>query len=366
MSRRNLISSFVLGLACGLIALPASARADRDARRPSAGHIEARRTSQASKASSANAVAGTVPTASRGGSGAPAASAPARTDSAANAAERARLAAELDRINAEIDALKRNPRGIRDDYKLRNRMADAEAVSRRLTDLEARGGSVRPPEPAGPAAAWPREVPAGPADDRADLEAKADILADEARRLTVEANRIETRVVDLRARRELRRRAGQLERDPFSPLEQPKPRVLALGTGTSQAGSGTKNGSGPPRTGTNLGAEGAAPGGTGSSPAAPTAAPAAGPTAGTTTGTDSAGGAPPPTNSNTTSATASPQPYGVLDPTLLAQVRRLDAPGAPPANLDTLEAAVTTLRARSTELTRSAAALRARAAQRAY
>jgi len=145
------------------------------------------------------------------------------------------------------------------------------------------------------------------------------------------------------------------------------PQGNGLGTGMlTQAGSGTKNGSGPPRTGTNLGAEGAAPGGTGSSPAAPTAAPAAGPTAGTTTGTDSAGGAPPPTTSNTTSATASPQPYGVLDPTLLAQVRRLDAPGAPPANLDTLEAAVTTLRARSTELTRSAAALRARAAQRAY
>jgi hypothetical protein len=279
---------------------------------------------------------------------------------AANAAERARLAAELERINAEIDALKRSPRGIRDDYRLRNRMADAEAVSRRLTELEARGGT---PAAAGPATAWPREVPAGPADDRTDLEAKADILADEARRLTAEANRLETRVSDLRARRELRRRAGQLERDPFSPLEQPKSRVLAVGGGASaQSASGSKSGSGPPRTGMNLGAEGSGPASGNNPPVAPTAAPAGG----TSTGADSAGGGTPSTPTNTPSATAAAQPYGVLDPTLLAQVRRLDAPGAPPANLDTLESAVATLRARSAELTRSAAALRARAAQRAY
>ena len=83
-------------------------------------------------------------------------------------------------------------------------------------------------------------------------------------------------------------------------------------------------------------------------------------------GADSAGGGTTSATNNAPSATAAPQPYGVLDPTLLAQVRRLDAPGAPPANLDTLETAVAKLRARSADLTRSAAALRARAAQRAY
>ncbi|HEY8925271.1 MAG TPA: hypothetical protein VIU64_12875, partial [Polyangia bacterium] len=247
MSRRNLISSFVLGLACGLIALPVPARAETPSK-------------TASKTSSARTAAGAALTSAPGGVGAAPASGPARmAGTAANAAERARLAAELERINAEIDALKRNPRGIRDDYRLRNRMADAEAVSRRLTELEARAGAVTTPDAAGPPAAWPREVPAGPADDRADLEAKADILVDEARRLTAEANRLESRVVDLRARRELRRRAGQLERDPFSPLEQPKPRLLVVGNAPApQAPTGSKTGTGQPRPGMNLG-EGSGP-----------------------------------------------------------------------------------------------------------
>ena len=156
MSRRNLISTFVLGLACGLIVLPSPARADRDTPAPSAA----------------------PPT--RTNAGPARTSAPARTGTAA---ERARLAAELERINAEIDALKRSPRGIRDDYRLRNRMADAEAVARRLTEVEARSGQARPPEGPGEPAPWPREVPVGATDDRADLEAKAYILSYDAIRL---------------------------------------------------------------------------------------------------------------------------------------------------------------------------------------
>jgi len=81
---------------------------------------------------------------------------------------------------------------------------------------------------------------------------------------------------------------------------------------------------------------------------------------------DSSGGGTTPTTTTTPSATASPQSYGVLDPTLLAEVRRLEAPGAPSANITTLETAVAALRARSSELTRKAAALRTRAAARAY
>jgi len=333
MSRRNLISAFVLGLACGLIALPSPARADRDTpARPARG-------AESPRSPGAKSVAAP-----------PASQAPA----AAQASERTRLAAELERINAEIDALKRSPRGIRDDYRLRNRMADAEAVARRLTELEARSGPARAPEGGGAPAALPREVPVGAADDRADLEAKADILADEAGRLTAEANRIETRALDLRARRELRRRAGQLERDPFSPLEQAKSRVVT-GTTVPQAAQGSKNGSGPPRTGgPTLGTEG-------SSPATPTASPG-----GTMTAGDSSGGNAPPTTNTFASGSASPQSLGVLDPTLLAEVRRLEGPGAPSANLTTLETAVATLRARSSELARRAAALRARAAARAY
>jgi len=356
MSRGNLISSFVLGLACGFVALPASARADRDA--PASADGKSPGKSPGMSAGSKGA-AGAAPAAGPAAPGLAPASPSPRTGTAANATERVHLAAELRRINAEIDALKRSPRGIRDDYNLRNRMADAEAVARRLTELEAQGGPVRTPEGApGASLAWPSEVPVGAGDDSADLEAKADILTDEARRLAGEANRIETRMLDLRARRELRRRAGQLERDPFSPLEQAKSRVVTGATGASQATSGSK--SPPPRTsgGTSLGAEGTSSG----APAAPTA----GPTGMSAGASDSAGGSPPPTTNNNFSGTASPLSTGVLDPNLLTEVRRLEASSAPSANLTALETAVAALRTRSTELAQRAAALRARAAQRAY
>ncbi len=41
-------------------------------------------------------------------------------------AERARLRAQLDKVNAEIDGLKRAGGGVRDDYRLRARLADAD------------------------------------------------------------------------------------------------------------------------------------------------------------------------------------------------------------------------------------------------
>jgi hypothetical protein len=48
---------------------------------------------------------------------------------AALAAERQRVRADLERANAEIDALKRSGRGMREDYRLRERLADAEALA---------------------------------------------------------------------------------------------------------------------------------------------------------------------------------------------------------------------------------------------
>ena len=65
-------------------------------------------------------------------------------------AERARLRAQLDRVNAEIDALKRSARGVGDDYRLRARLADAEALARRLIDIEARLGLRAPAVEPGP------------------------------------------------------------------------------------------------------------------------------------------------------------------------------------------------------------------------
>ena len=55
-------------------------------------------------------------------------------------AERARLRAQLDKVNAEIDGLKRAGGGVRDDYRLRARLADAESLARRLMEIEARLG----------------------------------------------------------------------------------------------------------------------------------------------------------------------------------------------------------------------------------
>ena len=55
------------------------------------------------------------------------------------AKERAALARQLEQVNAEIDKLKRAG-GVRDDYRLRARLADAEALARRLIELDAKLG----------------------------------------------------------------------------------------------------------------------------------------------------------------------------------------------------------------------------------
>ncbi len=52
-------------------------------------------------------------------------------------AERERLRADLARVQAEIDRLKAGGPGLRSDYVLRARLADAEALARRLTELDA-------------------------------------------------------------------------------------------------------------------------------------------------------------------------------------------------------------------------------------
>src|ERR1700690_2091382 len=139
-------------------------------------------------------------------------------NSAALTAERVHLRGELDRVSTEIDALKRTSRGVGDDYRLRARQADAEALARRLIEIEARLG-LRP------TAAKPAPLPiAEPTDGPADLDAKADILADQSRRVRGEADALGRRVAEIKGRQELRRRAADLERDPFAPLEGSKRR----------------------------------------------------------------------------------------------------------------------------------------------
>jgi hypothetical protein len=323
--------------------------------------------------------------------------------------ERLRLRMELDRTNAEIDALKRENRGLRDDYRLRSRMADAEALARRLTDLEARlprtSSSSAGSRQGDAATSWPNAPEAAPSDDRGVLEAKADILSDQARRLNGQADLLAARLTELQARNELRRRAGQLERDPFSPLEQARRRLTATGTpGRSELPTGS---AGPERSaspsgttggpadqaaanGTAVATVGSGSGTASGAPAVPgaAAAPAATlattPAAGTTAGASLGAGptasiVPAPSQSPSVAAAAgnksqpslltpattgdisgsfAAQFRGLLDATTLAEIRRLEVAGSPTASLPAMERALAALRARANELASTANRLR--------
>jgi outer membrane murein-binding lipoprotein Lpp len=161
-----------------------------------------------------------------------------------------RLRTDLDRTNAEVAALKRAGRGVPDDFRLRRKLAEAEALARELTEAEAelrRRGVLRPtPGPAPALGAAPRP---DPGDGPAELEAKADILADQARRLTAEAEALGRVAAQVRNRQTLRRRAGQLDRDPFVGLETsrrntvvavPRPTARALTEAPALGGGGVR------------------------------------------------------------------------------------------------------------------------------
>lgn len=140
------------------------------------------------------------------------------------AAESAALKARLEAKTAEISALKRNPTGVRGDYELRQRMAEANELARQLTALEnqLRGAA---PAPA-PATAPNVEAPAA-------LEARADVLSDEARKLAAKAESMSKVAGQLRTRQALRRRATTVERDPFAALDASKRVVLVRGTAST-------------------------------------------------------------------------------------------------------------------------------------
>jgi hypothetical protein len=309
-------------------------------------------------------------------------------------AEQQRLRAELERVNAEIAALKRGERSVRTDYRLRERLADAEALARRLTELDARIG--RNPAPDRPiTAAEPRALPG---DGPAELDAKADILSDQATRLAQRADAILGRARDLRARQSLRRHVGQLERDPFSPLEGSKRRAVATGTAFSTLAKG--NGStgsvgsspGPASPSDTRGGAGQTPttaqdsaGGVASAPQVSNGAPGAAPPPQTTMppatvpGSTSVGATTPTMPAVTTPGAAvttprapatpslgadgaalSAQLRDLLDPTTLAEIQKLEATGGALDSFGALERAGNALKARAARLSQQAASLRAR------
>jgi len=265
-------------------------------------------------------------------------------------AERARLRAALDRVNAEIDFLKRAGSGVRDDYRLRARLADAESLARKLIDIEARlglhhDGARAQPKPQPPPTAAATDGPA-------DLDAKADILADQSRRLRVQADTLGRRASELKGRQELRRRVADLDRDPFAPMEGSKRRVASAPTTTAAREAPPVPGAGPVAPTGGRGNDGAngvintpAPGGTGTN-APPSVAP------------------PPPTGGPLPVATAPPlsgQLRDLLDTATLADIRKLEAAGGGPASPQVLDRAAAALRARADWLEAQSRAMRARA-----
>ena len=257
---------------------------------------------------------------------------PARAQAAAGSealqAERARLRTELDKVNADIDRLKRPGGGVRDDYRLRARLADAESLARRLMEIEARLGirvdgatKLQPP----PTAA--------PTDGPADLDAKADILADQSRRVRVQADLLARRAAEAKSRQELRKRAADLDRDPFAPMEGSKRRV-ASGSGAVVVVSASN--AATPRT--------SFPGGAGP------IQPASG-----------AGGQPTGDMPGQSAAPLSTQLRDLLDTASLTDVRRLEASGGGVTSPQALGRAAAALRARADWLDAQSRAMRARA-----
>jgi len=257
-------------------------------------------------------------------------------------AERARLRAQLDRVNAEIDALKRSTRGVGDDYRLRARLADAEALARRLIDIEARLGLRAP-------AADPGPLPvAASTDSPSDLEAKADILDDRARRVRLEADALDRRVGELKGRQDLRRRAAELDRDPFAPLEGSNRRVVSIPGAVDNSGGHAAVPSFP--TGT-------------SSPQPPVDHPSVGPTGaaastGNNAATQSAGSAPPTPLTGSPPTALSLELRDLLDPATVADIRRLEGTKSQASSAQALARAVAALRARAAALDGQARAMR--------
>jgi hypothetical protein len=281
--------------------------------------------------------------------------------SPAQVAERQRLRGELERVQNEIDLLKKGDRGLRSDYRLRARMADAEALARRLTELDALAKTSTAGGPSAPSAgiAGPlvsQEPTAAATDGPAELEAKADILADQSRRVKLQVVALKARIDQVRGRQELRRRAHQLDNDPFAPLEGSKRRMVTVTQGTAPAGPTTTiAGAGPPPT-----------------PSAPAIAPGVGTDrGGAASGTTSVGttAAPTPTTPPlpTPGPTSAPAPtvqlHDMLDPNAPAQGRKpADPEGlAPSSDLASMQRMMAALLAQAQHLDTQSNLLRAQA-----
>ena len=304
------------------------------------------------------------------------------------ASEYQRLRADLDRVNAEVAALKRGGRGVRTDYLLRDKMAEAEALARKVTAAEARLRAARGPLPAETLVDTVQTPPATAQDGAVELEAKADLLSDQARHFSAEAEALARTAEQIRARQALRRRAGAWDRDPLAGFEASK-RIAIIPTQSSHVvTSGDSSGSSatPRGSTTSSGDPASKPGGSSAAPASPSdtagvgvANPtsAAGPPTSAAGGpsaisspTASPSGAAPSTShpltapaASTDSASKTPVQRTLLDPATLAGIRSSLSQAGSLSDPDAVEAAAIALRKHAQALEEHARRLRARAGQ---
>jgi hypothetical protein len=284
----------------------------------------------------------------------------------------ARLSAELDRVNAEVAVLKRADRSVRNDYRLGERMADAEALAQKVTQAEARlrklrgvgdpslgrGASISPPQPS-------------PQDGSVELEAKADLFSDQAKKLFGQANILASAAEQLRSRRALHRRAGAWDRDPFSGLESSKRNLgnsaqktasSGLTPGASTSDSSSRGVTNPPATTTVASGPAQSPT---LSPSPPPPLTIALPGSGENTvaaaspAPESATSAKSSPLSQTVPSQLSAEQHLFLDPATAAELRQALGPVDSPLDPGALDRAATTLYARARALDENARRLRA-------
>jgi hypothetical protein len=304
------------------------------------------------------------------------------------ASEYQRLRADLDRVNAEVAALKRGGRGVRTDYLLRDKMAEAEALARKVTAAEARLRAARGPLPAETLVDTVQTPPATAQDGAVELEAKADLLSDQARHFSAEAEALARTAEQIRARQALRRRAGAWDRDPLAGFEASK-RIAIIPTQSSHVvTSGDSSGSSatPRGSTTSSGDPASKSGGSSAVPASPSdtagvgvsnPTSAAGPPTSAAGGpsaisspTASPSGAAPSTShpltapaAATDSASKTPVQRTLLDPATLAGIRSSLSQAGSLSDPDAVEAAAIALRKHAQALEEHARRLRARAGQ---
>ncbi len=265
------------------------------------------------------------------------------------------LQQKLEAINIEVKALKQGPRNLSSDYRLRQKLADAESLGRKLTDAEARLRARQGGRPRGFTAAAPSPQ-ANATDGPVELAAKADILLDQAQKLVAQADRLEHRGTRERTRSTLRARARHLEQDPFVGLESSKRNIAFSRSSVTKTNNPVPLRDDAEASSTTADDFAAPP---------PTVGPASAPEAeGASQGGGTLSGgrnSPEPVAlpGDTSTGSVSLGFRALLDAGTLAQIERIERSGDPRARAHALEAAVSALRKRAAELQAQAKALRA-------